>query len=365
MTAPLVTPRNPANTGAATVTTFPFAKARMRYKEDRRPTIPEPLKDEFLLDLLAPAEARFQANPGGVTYANLAMPDADVLTALEAWFYDLLSSTKLRSQPGHFSSAPSSSGPVGLQPDHIYRSQLSPWRFKIRSALLVTLNKEMTILESIQRSYLSGPLDRLMVHSLWLGSHQFFILALPLIFWLGNHHFKRSPVYILGMSVYFTGILKDLFCIPCPYLLPIQRLAISNCASKYGFPFSHSAISASTFLMGLQYALHVQLIVQKLTLFLGLILYGFLLVFGRVYCRMHLIQDVACGWTIGVFAWTIHQVFGEVVERWATSTQASVPLVLIVCGLILTAAHPQPVDDCPCFEDSTAFVAVSVAKYYN
>ncbi|WAQ82337.1 hypothetical protein PtA15_2A654 [Puccinia triticina] len=162
------------------------------------------------------------------------------------------------------------------------------------------------------------------------------------------------------MSVYFTGILKDLLCIPRPYSLPIQRLAISNCASKYGFPSSHSAISASTFLMGLQYALHVQSIVQQLTLFLGLILYGFLFVFGRVYCGMHLIQDVACGWTIGVFAWTIHQVFGEVVKQWATSTQASVPLVLIFCGLILTAAHPQPVDDCPCFEDSTAFVAVSV-----
>ncbi|WAQ90870.1 hypothetical protein PtA15_13A270 [Puccinia triticina] len=199
-----------------------------------------------------------------------------------------------------------------------------------------------------------------MVHSLWLGSHQFFILALPLIFWLSDHHFERSPVYILGMSVYFTGILKDLFCIPRPYLLPIQRLAISNRASEYGFPSSHSAISASMFLMGLQYALHVQLIVQQLTLFLGLILYGFLLVFGRVYCGMHLIQDVACGWTIGVFAWTIHRVFGEVVKQWATSTQASVPLVLIVCGLILTAAHPQPVDNCPCFEDSTAFVAVSV-----
>ncbi|WAQ92601.1 hypothetical protein PtA15_17A82 [Puccinia triticina] len=312
MTAPLVTPRNPANTGAATVTAFPFAKARMRYKQDRRPTIPELLKDKFLLDLLALAEARFHANPGGVTYANLAMPDANVLTALGARFDDHLSkdglcnqshsplspspgnhsssvssSTKLRSQPGHVSSAPSSSGPVGLQPDHVYRSQLSPWRFKIRSALLVTLNKEMTILESIQRSYRSGPLDRLMVHSSWLGSHQFFILALPLIFWLGDHHFERSPVYILGI----------------------------NCASKYGFPSSHSAISASTFLMGLQYTLHVQLIVQQLTLFLGLILYGFLLVFGRVYCEMHLIQDVACGWTI---------------------------------------------DDCPCFEDSTAFVAVSV-----
>ncbi|WAR63494.1 hypothetical protein PtB15_17B94 [Puccinia triticina] len=55
----------------------------MHYEEDRRP-----MKDEFLLDLLAPAEARSHANPGGITYANLAMPDADVLTALGARFDD-------------------------------------------------------------------------------------------------------------------------------------------------------------------------------------------------------------------------------------------------------------------------------------
>ncbi|EFP84944.2 hypothetical protein PGT21_036009 [Puccinia graminis f. sp. tritici] len=271
-----------------------------------------------------------------------------------------VSSTKPRNHPTNVNNTTASSGPIGLQADHVYRSQLSPWRFKIRSILLVTLDKEMPILESIQRSYRSGPLDRLMIHSSWLGSHQFFIVALPLIFWLGDHHFGRSQVYILGMSVYFTGILKDLFCIPRPYSPPIERLSISNHASEYGFPSSHSATSASTFLMGLQFTLHVQSISHQLGLFLGLILYGFLLVFGRVYCGMHSIQDVICGWMMGVFAWTIYQVFGEAVERWATSSQASVPAVLIICGLMLTAAHPQPVDDCPCFEDSTAFVAVSV-----
>ncbi|WAQ89566.1 hypothetical protein PtA15_11A256 [Puccinia triticina] len=127
MTVPLLTPQNPANTGAATVTAFPFSKARMRYKEDRRPTIPEPLKDEFLLDLLAPAEAHFHANPGGVSkppcyqstqpshmlgmhgsaYANLAMPDADVLTALGGRFDDRWSiSPSLQPQPITLSTQP-------------------------------------------------------------------------------------------------------------------------------------------------------------------------------------------------------------------------------------------------------------------
>lgn len=249
---------------------------------------------------------------------------------------------------------------VGLQADHVYRSLLSPWRFKVRSVLMASLDREMPILESFQRGFRTAPVDQLMIHSSWLGSHQFFIVALPLIFWLGDHHFGRSQVYILAMSVYFTGTLKDLFCIPRPYSPPIKRLSISNHAFEYGFPSSHSATSASTFLMGFQYVLHIQSPVHQVGLFLGLVLYGFLLVFGRVYCGMHSIQDVICGWMVGVFAWTIHQMFGEMVERWATSAQGSVPLVLMMAGLVLTAAHPQPVEDCPCFEDSTAFVAVSV-----
>ncbi|KAA1114469.1 hypothetical protein PGT21_010196 [Puccinia graminis f. sp. tritici] len=74
-----------------------------------------------------------------------------------------VSPTKARNHPTNVNNTMASSGPIGLQADHVYRSQLSPWRFKIWSILLVTLDKEMPILESIQRSYRSGPLDRLMI----------------------------------------------------------------------------------------------------------------------------------------------------------------------------------------------------------
>jgi hypothetical protein len=35
-----------------------------------------------------------------------------------------------------------------------------------------------------------------------------------------------------------------------------------------------------------------------------------------------------------------------------------VPLVLVPLCLIMVNQHPQPVDDCPCFEDAIAFVSV-------
>ncbi|KAA1068159.1 hypothetical protein PGTUg99_022866 [Puccinia graminis f. sp. tritici] len=92
-----------------------------------------------------------------------------------------VSPTKARNHPTNVNNTTASSGPIGLQADHVYRSQLSPWRFKIRLILLVTLDKEMPILESIQRSYRSGPLDRLMILLACSG-------------WLNQvKHFSRKP----------------------------------------------------------------------------------------------------------------------------------------------------------------------------
>jgi hypothetical protein len=36
----------------------------------------------------------------------------------------------------------------------------------------------------------------------------------------------------------------------------------------------------------------------------------------------------------------------------------AVPVVLIPLALVMVNQHPQPVDDCPCFEDAIAFVSV-------
>lgn len=40
-----------------------------------------------------------------------------------------------------------------------------------------------------------------------------------------------------------------------------------------------------------------------------------------------------------------------------------VPSVLVPLCLLLVHYHPQPVDDCPCFEDAIAFVSVILGAY--
>ena len=49
---------------------------------------------------------------------------------------------------------------------------------------------------------------------------------------------------------------------------------------------------------------------------------------------------------------------GEWMEGWVRRGGWEVPLILIPLCLLAVNQHPQPVDDCPCFEDAIAFGSV-------
>lgn len=88
------------------------------------------------------------------------------------------------------------------------------------------------------------------------------------------------------------------------------------------------------------------------------------------------------GMLMGAGVWAGHAVFGGLVEDWIEKTgwagkllphsslrdfsspwlinvsRTTVPAIVIPLALIMVNQHPQPVDDCPCFEDAIAFVSV-------
>ena len=43
--------------------------------------------------------------------------------------------------------------------------------------------------------------------------------------------------------------------------------------------------------------------------------------------------------------------FNDAIERFQILDDFTVPLVTIPMGLLMVSVHPQPLDDCPCFED--------------
>jgi hypothetical protein len=128
-------------------------------------------------------------------------------------------------------------------------------------------------------------------------------------------------------------------------------------------------------------------------------IYVFSIVFGRLYTAMHSFTDCAAGATMGAGIWWVYSSWpgipvllsssnplywfysvlwptsfdnagalvihigkglgaGEWLDGWVRRGGWEVPLILIPLSLLAVNQHPQPVDDCPCFEDAIAFGSV-------
>ena len=115
-----------------------------------------------------------------------------------------------------------------------------------------------------------------------------------------------------------------------------------------------------------------------------LMLYVISIVFGRIYLGMHSFTDCAMGVALGAAMWAANVITFDTVERWLASKSwigkvpysflcfsftndvsnpRLVPAVVVPFCLLLVHYHPQPVDDCPCFEDAIAFVSVILGAY--
>jgi hypothetical protein len=106
-----------------------------------------------------------------------------------------------------------------------------------------------------------------------------------------------------------------------------------------------------------------------------LFVYVFSIVGGRVYTGMHGFMDCSVGIILGIIGWLLQRLVMPEVDKWVLSSGWSgslsfpraalysshlllAPLIVTVVCLLLVNQHPSPVDDCPCFEDSIAFVSV-------
>ena len=166
---------------------------------------------------------------------------------------------------------------------------------------------------------------------------------------------------MLAATGYLTSVLKDLCCIPRPYSPPVTRLSVGNHAleaschspwsarrasqltlpipsllkrahsllplspylspifaiSQYGFPSTHSAnsISMALYFAELVYRHHSSLSALSAAAYAFLGVMAFSVVFGRLYCGMHSLTDVAVGSAMGVLIWAAHWVAEGAIER--------------------------------------------------
>ncbi|KAJ4301542.1 Long-chain base-1-phosphate phosphatase [Kalmusia sp. IMI 367209] len=136
-----------------------------------------------------------------------------------------------------------------------------------------------------------------------------------------------------------------------------------SAALEYGFPSSHSTNAVSVAF----YALHKFYSTREEyhpNVFLGLqvLCYWFALsiVFGRLYCGMHGFLDVIIGSMLGVVIAIAQLIYEQSFDNWLFSGSHLPPLVVTLVILVLVRIHPEPADDCPCFDDTVAFVGVVI-----
>jgi dihydrosphingosine 1-phosphate phosphatase len=73
---------------------------------------------------------------------------------------------------------------------------------------------------------------------------------------------------------------------------------------------------------------------------------------------MHGFFDVVIGSLLGILLGVIQCVYGDAFDNYLYSGNLREPVIIILIILVLVRIHPEPADDCPCFDDSVAFAGV-------
>lgn len=156
-----------------------------------------------------------------------------------------------------------------------------------------------------------------------------------------------------------------MLCLPRPLSPPLHRITMSgSVALEYGFPSTHSANAVSVAVYGILvlrsadniFSPTVTLLLEALAYF-----YALSIIIGRLYCGMHGFLDVVFGSVLGAAISLVEFNYGPSLEAWEQSSSSYlVPLAILVVIVALVRVHPEPVDDCPCFDDSVAFAGVIV-----
>jgi dihydrosphingosine 1-phosphate phosphatase len=258
--------------------------------------------------------------------------------------------------------SPSKDPDAGLRGLGHYERRLPRWRFKLRQLLIPVVRWETPYLAHIQHVCRSPPLDTYFAFTANLGTHTFFMTALPICFWCGYPEMGISLVHMLAMGVYFSGFVKDMVCLPRPLSPPLQRITMSGSAAlEYGFPSTHTtnAVSVAIYCLYQLYSARSEysdFAYAALTAILYF--YAISITLGRMYCGMHGFFDVVFGGILGALIAWIRIAYGTVFDQWILADGWTRPVLVVAALAVAVRIHPEPADNCPCFDDSVAFIGV-------
>ncbi|KAI9158578.1 Dihydrosphingosine 1-phosphate phosphatase [Paramyrothecium foliicola] len=258
---------------------------------------------------------------------------------------------------------------AGLRSLDHYKRALPKWRYNLRQQALPLIRWETPYLAWMQDKLRTPTLDSYFAITANLGTHTFFMIGLPILFWCGYPAFGKGLVHILALGVFWTGFIKDLYSLPRPLSPPLHRITMSGSAAlEYGFPSTHSANAVSVAVYGLL-VLHSpdNTLAPTTKLFLEGLAYFYTvsIIFGRLYCGMHGFLDVIIGSIMGAAISLVEFHYGPSFDAYMHTSSWVAPVVAGLVVIILVRIHPEPADDCPCFDDSVAFAGVVIGLEFG
>jgi len=173
-------------------------------------------------------------------------------------------------------------------------------------------------------------LDAPMIFFSFLGTENFFLLALPLIYWCVDAGLGIRVGFILLTSVYVNGIFKLWFAGPRPYWVSDKVIPFSA-ESTFGVPSGHAQNAVGVW--GI-----IAAGVRKPWAWVVAVALMFFIGFSRWYLGVHFPHDVIVGWLLGgILLWAFMQ-FWNPVEAWLKQrTLGNQILIALLVSVIFIA----------------------------
>jgi membrane-associated phospholipid phosphatase len=173
-------------------------------------------------------------------------------------------------------------------------------------------------------------LDAPMIFFSFLGTENFFLLVLPLIYWCIDAGLGIRVGFILLTSVYINGIFKLWFAGPRPYWVSDKVIPLSA-ESTFGVPSGHAQNAVAV------WGVIASRSRKPWAWGLAIVL-AFFIGFSRWYLGMHFPHDVFVGWLLGsILLWAFMK-FWNPVEAWLRQkTLGNQMLIALLVSVIFIA----------------------------
>mmetsp|Transcript_42309 Transcript_42309/g.94758 ORF Transcript_42309/g.94758 Transcript_42309/m.94758 type:complete len:450 (+) Transcript_42309:67-1416(+) len=209
----------------------------------------------------------------------------------------------------------------------------------------------------IQQQFRCKLLDRYFLIWSFCAEEEFYLLALPVLFWCGDYRFARHMTYVVCVGLVWGNLLKDVFRLPRPrnvnskVWVPANASEIDSTACRdFGFPSTHAMNAVSNSIFTVMYCVANGFDVSGGLLGLLAGIWITSLSFGRLYLGVHSPMDVKAGMLLGLAVAFLAQPLDifSAFDRFVLHTPY-VALILTIWLSSLLVLNPQPRPMTPTF----------------